>query len=130
MTSAVRVGGERLYKKAHRGEEVERPVREVEVMRADLLATDEAAGTATFEVECSSGTYVRALVEELGDAYCAELRRIAIGPLQLGDATGEVEPAEDLLTFMPEVALDPEAARLRHQRRSHRCPRCRSRTRR
>src|SRR3984885_14197457 len=40
MTSAVRVGGERLYKKAHRGEVVETPVRDVEVHRADLLSSD------------------------------------------------------------------------------------------
>ena len=37
MTSAVRVGGERLYRKAHRGEMVETPVREVEIYRAELL---------------------------------------------------------------------------------------------
>jgi tRNA pseudouridine55 synthase len=111
MTSAVRVDGERLYKKAQRGEEAERPVREVEILRADLLSTDEAAGTATYEVECSSGTYVRTLIEELGDAYCTELRRTAIGPLRLEDGKGEVEPAEDLLRFMPEVELDAGSAR-------------------
>ena len=37
MTSAVKVGGERLYKRAHRGEEIETPVREIEVRRAELL---------------------------------------------------------------------------------------------
>lgn len=112
MTSAVRVGGERLYRKARRGEEVERPVREVEVMRADLLAADESAGTATFEIECSSGTYVRTLVEELGDAYCQSLRRVAIGPLRLADGTGELEPVERLVSFLPEVPLGAEDARL------------------
>ncbi|MCB0865353.1 MAG: tRNA pseudouridine(55) synthase TruB [Solirubrobacterales bacterium] len=113
MTSAVRVGGERLYRKARRGEEVERPLRTVEVMRADLLATDAEMGTATFEIECSSGTYVRTLIEELGDAYCAELRRTAIGPLLLAGATGEeVQPVEELLGFLPAVDLAPERARL------------------
>lgn len=112
MTSAVRVDGERLYEKARRGEEAERPVREVEVLRADLVSRDERAETATFEIECSSGTYVRTLLEELGDAYCVELRRTAIGPLRLEDGDGEVEPIEDLLTFMPAVALEPEPARL------------------
>lgn len=112
MTSAVRVGGERLYRKARRGEDVDRPVRSVEVMRAELLASDADAGTVTFEIECSSGTYVRSLIEELGDAYCAELRRTAIGPLRLVDARGEVEPVEDLLGFLPAVELAPEHARL------------------
>ncbi len=111
MTSAVRVGGERLYRKARRGEEVERPLREVEVRRAELVARDEAAATATFAIECSSGTYVRSLIEELGDAYCRELRRTAIGPLRLEDGDGGLEPPRDLLPFLPEVALAPAAAR-------------------
>ncbi len=111
MTSAVRVGGERLYRKARRGEEVERPVREVEVFRAELIARDEAAATAAFTIECSSGTYVRSLIEGLDDAYCRELRRTAIGPLRLEDGDGEIEPVEGLLPFLPEVVLGPEPAR-------------------
>src|SRR3954447_11866452 len=62
MTSAVRVGGERLYKKAHRGETIETPVRAVEVHRAELLAAGEEPGSeerfAHYEIECSAGTYV------------------------------------------------------------------------
>src|ERR1700760_2093445 len=56
MTSAVRVGGERLYKKAHRGETITTPVRDVEVHRAELLGSDEgAAGEyAHYEIECSA----------------------------------------------------------------------------
>src|ERR1700760_3063290 len=49
MTSAVRVGGERLYKKAHRGETVVTPVRDVEVYRAELLSSGD--GFAHYEVE-------------------------------------------------------------------------------
>jgi tRNA pseudouridine55 synthase len=111
MTSAVRVGGERLYAKAHRGEEVERPTREVEVHRAELIDTGE--GTATFEIDCSSGTYVRTLIETLGDAYCTELRRTAIGELTL-PAAGEEErirPPGELLGHLPAVELDPDEAR-------------------
>jgi len=88
MTSAVRVGGERLYRKAHRGETIETPERDVDVYRADLLASD--AETATYEIECSAGTYVRTLVEALGDAYCATLRRTAIGPFRVQDAGEEL----------------------------------------
>jgi tRNA pseudouridine55 synthase len=84
MTSAVRVGGERLYRKAHRGETVETPERDVDVYRAELLEHD--AGSATYEIECSAGTYVRTLVETLGDAYCSQLRRTAIGPFRVEDA--------------------------------------------
>jgi tRNA pseudouridine55 synthase len=89
MTSAVRVGGERLYRKAHRGEAVETPEREVEVYRADLIGSD--AETAEYEIECSTGTYVRTLVETLGDAYCSRLRRIAIGPFRIEDAGDELD---------------------------------------
>ena len=84
MTSAVRVGGERLYRKAHRGEDVETPPRDVEVYRAELLCRRGRA--AHYEIECSAGTYVRTLIETLGDAYCSELRRTAIGPFPVEDA--------------------------------------------
>src|SRR5262245_19426508 len=59
MTSAVRVGGERLYRKAHRGETVETPEREVEVYRAELIESEPES--ASYEIECSAGTYIRTL---------------------------------------------------------------------
>ncbi len=114
MTSAVRVGGERLYRKAHRGEEVERPEREVEVHGADLLESGD--GRATFEIRCSSGTYVRTLIETLGDAYCERLRRTAIGPLTLERAGETLEPAE-ALAYLPQRPLDArEAEAISHGR--------------
>ncbi len=101
MTSAVRVGGERLYRKAHRGEEVETPQRDVEVHRAELLGRD--GDTARYEIECSAGTYVRTLVETLGDAYCAELRRTAIGPFSIEDVGMEIS-VEQVAEMVPAVA--------------------------
>lgn len=103
MTSAVRVGGERLYKKAHRGETVETPVRDVEVHRAELLDSD--GERARYEIECSSGTYVRTLVEALGDAYCEELRRTAIGPFSVEDASEQPLPLERVAELVPEAVL-------------------------
>ena len=108
MTSAVRVGGERLYRKAHRGESIDTPEREVEVYRADLLET--GGDRATFEIECSAGTYVRTLVEELGDAYCASLRRTAIGPLLVEQAGAEISP-NAALAHLPGIELVEEDAR-------------------
>lgn len=102
MTSAVRVGGERLYRKAHRGETVETPEREVEVYGAELL--DSGAGTATYEIECSSGTYIRTLVETLGDAYCSKLRRTAIGPFRVEDAGIELS-LDRVAALVPEAVL-------------------------
>lgn len=111
MTAAVRVAGERLYKRAHRGERIDAPVREVEVHRAELVTHD--GERAEFEVECSSGTYVRTLIETLDDAYCERLRRIAIGPLRVSDAGEEPIAPDEALRFLPERALSPnEAARV------------------
>jgi tRNA pseudouridine55 synthase len=116
LTSAVRVDGERLYRKAHRGEVAERPLRQVEVYRADLLEAGEQR--ARFEIECSAGTYIRTLIEELDDAYCEELRRTAVGPLRLEDAGPQPRPVEELLAHLPERELDPgEAAAVVHGRR-------------
>jgi len=82
--SAVKVGGVRAYKLARRGEDVELPERAVTVHRFDLVWR--RAERAEFEIECSSGTYVRSLVAGLGDAYCESLRRTAIGPFAVEEA--------------------------------------------
>ena len=79
--------------------------------RAELVGHD--GEQATFDIECSSGTYVRQLVAALGDAYCAELRRTAIGPFSVEDADpGAVLAPARALAFMPERELDAEQARL------------------
>ena len=112
--SAVRVGGERLYERARRGEAVEGEPRPVTVYRFEELWRDgERAG---LEIECSAGTYVRQLVADLGDAYCDELERTRIGPFTLEDADAErTVPLGEALGFMPELALAPaDAARVAH----------------
>ena len=101
MTSAVRVGGERLYKKAHRGEVVKTPVRDVEVHRADLLSSGD--GYAHYEIECSAGTYVRTLIETLDDAYCSDLRRVAVGPFRVEEAGREL-PVPQVAELVPAVS--------------------------
>jgi tRNA pseudouridine55 synthase len=108
--SAVKVGGERAYARARRGEEFETAERVVTVQRFDLIARED--DRARLEIECSSGTYVRSLVADLGDAYCEALRRTAIGPFSVEDADGKtIVPISDALAFLPEVALEAEAAR-------------------
>jgi tRNA pseudouridine55 synthase len=82
--SAVKVGGERAYRRARRGEELEMPERQVTVHRFEQLWR--RGNRAEFEIECSSGTYVRSLIADLGDAYCEELRRTAIGPFGVEQA--------------------------------------------
>ncbi len=110
MTSAVKVAGERLYRRAHRGESVETPEREVAVHRAELLRSE--GDSAEFEIECSTGTYVRTLIETLGDAYCEHLRRTAVGPFRVEAAKGEPLAVEAALSFLPERILDPDEAKL------------------
>lgn len=112
--SAVKLGGERLYRKARRGEAVEGEPRPVTVHCFELLGRD--GDDAELEIECSSGTYVRQLVADLGDAYCERLERTAIGPFALADADPErVVPIAEALRFMPAAELDPDAA----ERASH-----------
>ena len=82
--SAIKVGGERAYKRARRGESFEMPERIVEVHRFELLERTETE--AEFVIDCSSGTYVRSLIADLGDAYCTALRRTAIGPFSVDEA--------------------------------------------
>jgi tRNA pseudouridine55 synthase len=91
MTSAVKVDGERLYKKAHRGEVVETPTKEVEITSLEALDFDTQAQTMLARVVCSKGTYVRQLAIDIGaavgaGAYLEELARAAIGPFRLEDA--------------------------------------------
>ena len=115
--SAVRVGGERAYRLARRGEAPELKPRPVKVLRAELVAQTEER--ATFEIECSAGTYVRSLIEELEDAYCEDLERTRIGPFRLEDADPErLVPLADALAFLPERKLDElEEGAVRHGRR-------------
>ncbi|MFL5869645.1 MAG: tRNA pseudouridine(55) synthase TruB [Solirubrobacterales bacterium] len=94
--SAVKVGGERAYRRARRGEDVRMPDRFVTVHRFECLRWE--GDRAEFEIECSSGTYVRSLIADLGDAYCEELRRIRIGPFALEEADeGRPIPIADAL---------------------------------
>ena len=108
--SAVKIGGERAYAKARRGEAVETSEREVLVTRFEQLWRE--GDRAGLLIECSSGTYVRSLVADLGDAYCAELRRTAIGPFDVADADEErIVPLADALSFLPELRLEGDDAR-------------------
>lgn len=89
--SAVKIGGERAYRRARRGEQLTMPERVVMVTRFEQLwreRSDERTGTARagFAIECSSGTYVRSLIADLGDGYCEQLRRTRIGPFSVLDA--------------------------------------------
>jgi tRNA pseudouridine55 synthase len=113
--SAVKIDGERAYKRARRGESFQMPERVVTVSRFEQLWRDPevpagvvAPGVpprAAFVIECSSGTYVRSLIADLGDAYCLELRRTAIGPFAVED-TVELPARGTTWCRPPLIALD------------------------
>jgi len=92
MVSAVKVGGERLYAKARRGESVERATRPIVVHALELVDfADGERPEATVDVSCSGGTYVRSLAADLGRrlgtlAHLAGLRRTAAGQFTERDA--------------------------------------------
>ncbi|MBR2704186.1 MAG: tRNA pseudouridine(55) synthase TruB [Clostridia bacterium] len=79
--SAIKVNGKKLYDYARRGIEVEVPSREIEIYGMDLISFDKEAKTITFDVQCSKGTYIRSLCEDIAEklntvGYMLELNRL------------------------------------------------------
>lgn len=94
--SAVKIGGERAYRLARRGVQVEMPLRRSTVRSLDVVAYTGAS--VTLDLRVSSGTYVRAIAEALG-GHCRTLRRTEVGPFSIEEA---VAPA----AFEPSLLLD------------------------
>jgi tRNA pseudouridine55 synthase len=144
--SAVKIGGERAYRRARRGERFQMPERIVTIHRFEQLWREdrgkpgEPGGTASdhgkhgslerqtseqglgeqglpraaFAIECSSGTYVRSLIADLGDGYCEQLRRTAIGSFEVADAVapprrGEAWQAPQPVSIEQAMASLPSA---------------------
>jgi tRNA pseudouridine55 synthase len=96
--SAVKIGGERAYRLARRGVEVEMPLRRSVVHALDVIAY--TGDAVTLDLRVSSGTYIRAIADAVG-GHCRALRRTEVGPFEVSDA---VEPA----AFEPGLLI-PEA---------------------
>ena len=89
MVSAVKIDGERLYKRARRGENIERPPRPVTIHEFALRSFD--GRDAAFQLRCSTGTYARVLCFDVGTRLAcggvlARLRRLAVGSYSVADA--------------------------------------------
>ncbi len=123
QVSAVHIKGERAYQRARRGEAVELLPRPVTIRQLDLLHLDAEQGQLTLAVRCSSGTYIRSLARDLGDALgcggcLAELRRTAALGFDLRQsvtlealASGPLPPLLDplpALSALPHQRLEPE----------------------
>jgi tRNA pseudouridine55 synthase len=111
--SAVKVDGRRSYARVRAGEQVELAARTVTVSRFDVLAGRPAGDLLDLdvEVECTSGTYVRALARDLGAAlgtggHLTALRRTRVGPFTLADAL----TLEELADRPDPVAVPLDAA--------------------
>jgi tRNA pseudouridine55 synthase len=106
--SAVKIGGERAYKLARRGVEVEMPVRRSTVHALDVIAY--SGERVTLDVHVSSGTYIRSVAIALG-GHCATLRRVDVGPFSVDDAVAPEAFTAERLLAEPDVRARVEAAR-------------------
>jgi tRNA pseudouridine55 synthase len=139
MASALKRGGVRLYDLHRRGISVQREARPVTVHSLGLAGLDPTEQTATFEISCSSGTYVRTLISDLAKslgsgAYLTALRRTSVGHLTVKDAPPPqnlspetlhnhiIQPLE-VVSHLPEVEVPAEVGRglVCHGRRIGRC---------
>ncbi|HOU15018.1 MAG TPA: tRNA pseudouridine(55) synthase TruB [Anaerolineae bacterium] len=129
MHSAVKIKGQKLYKLAHRGKEVEREPRPVTIHRLDVL--EWTLPDVTIEVVCSAGTYIRSLAHDLGQAlgcgaHLTSLIRTAAGAFGLKDSRTLEElraladagrlaeallPPQTALAGLPVITLTPEQER-------------------
>jgi tRNA pseudouridine55 synthase len=130
MYSAVKVEGQRLYKAARAGREVDRAPRTIVIHRLELVRIE--GPDVTLEVSCSKGTYIRTLCADIGErlgpgAHLHRLERTRSGPFRLEDAAtlSEVEaavkagriqerilPAGEVLKDFPSMSVTGHGARL------------------
>jgi tRNA pseudouridine55 synthase len=106
--SAVKIGGERAYRLARRGVEVEMPRRRSTVHALDVIAYTD--GLVTLDLRVSSGTYVRSIADALG-GHCASLRRTEVGPFAVADAVAPEAFAPERLLAEADVLARVGAAR-------------------
>jgi tRNA pseudouridine55 synthase len=106
--SAVKIGGERAYRLARRGVEVEMPVRRSTVHALDVIAY--TGETVTLDILVSSGTYIRSLAIALG-GHCAMLRRTEVGPFSVDDAVVPEAFTPERLLSEADVLAQVDAAR-------------------
>ncbi|WDD97631.1 tRNA pseudouridine(55) synthase TruB [Thalassomonas actiniarum] len=109
MYSALKYQGQPLYKYAREGIEVPREARDITVFRLDLLRFE--GDEVELEIHCSKGTYIRTIVDDLGEllgcgAHVAELRRVAVGSYP-ADKMVTLEQVENLLARAKEQDISP-----------------------
>lgn len=120
MVSAIRVDGKRLHELAREGIEIERQPRPVTIHRFDVVDWVEP-GVLGIDVECSAGTYVRTLADDLGHllgggAHLRNLRRTHVGEFTVEESAGpdecELLPVASAVRALARVTVDESVAAL------------------
>lgn len=133
MYSAVSVGGKRLYDLARKGIEVEREARPITVYSLELKEFDESAQSGTLKISCSKGTYIRTLINDIGEALdcggimtslvrtaacgftladCVTLEQLQAAADSGDDFTKFVKPIESVFADLPSVRLSSAQERM------------------
>lgn len=121
--SAIKVKGKKLYEYARKGEQVEVPVRQIEIYQIKILQIEELKKQIVFQVSCSKGTYIRSLCEDMAEklgtvGYMQELQRIQVGDFRIEQAVTIEQLEKDNIPYLSVEKLfeDKEAVSLEKRR--------------
>lgn len=129
MYSAVSVGGKRLYELARKGIEIEREPRKIEVFSLGLISFDEKEKKGGLYIECSKGTYIRTLIEDIAESFGAVATMIALCRVKasgfdisecvtleelsaMDDFSEVITPIERVFSYLPKVTLNEAQTRM------------------
>ena len=129
MYSAVSVGGKRLYELARKGIEVEREPRKIEVFSLQLISFDEDEKRGVLYIECSKGTYIRTLIEDIAESFGAVATMTALCRVKasgfdisecvtleelsaMDDFSEVITPIERVFSYLPKVTLNEAQTRM------------------
>ena len=101
MYSAIKINGKKMYELAREGKKIDIPPREIEILKIEIIELNNIENEITFKVECSKGTYIRVLCEDIAKelntcGYMKALRRTRVGKFKIEDA-GKFIDFEDIL---------------------------------
>lgn len=123
MYSAIKVKGKKLYEYARKGEQVEIPVRQIEIYQIKIQQIEELKQQIVFQVSCSKGTYIRSLCEDIAEklgtvGYMQELQRIQVGDFRIEQAVTIEQLEKDNIPYLSVEKLfeDKEAVSLEKRR--------------
>ncbi|MGN0654839.1 MAG: tRNA pseudouridine(55) synthase TruB [Oscillospiraceae bacterium] len=129
MYSAVSVGGKRLYELARKGIEIEREPRKIEVFSLRLISFDEDEKRGVLYIECSKGTYIRTLIEDIAESFGAVATMTALCRVKasgfdisecvtieelsaMDDFSEVITPIERVFSYLPKVTLNEAQTRM------------------